>query len=105
MIESQDLRGIAVFSDLSDEQLAWLATQGEDIHAEPGDVLFREGDAAEHMFVFFEGELQGRNERVSDGQIFTASAGDVTGLLPFSRLNHGRFKTSWRRARRPGFRF
>lgn len=86
MIESQDLRGIAVFSDLPDEQLAWLATQGEDIHAEPGDILFREGDPAEHMFVFFEGELQGRNERVSDGQIFTARAPDVTGLLPFSRL-------------------
>jgi signal transduction histidine kinase len=86
MIESQDLRGIAVFSDLPDEQLAWLATQGEDIHVEPDDILFREGDSAEHMFVFFEGELQGRNERVSDGQIFTARAGEVTGLLPFSRL-------------------
>ena len=28
MIESQDLRGIAVFSDLPDEQLAWLAHAG-----------------------------------------------------------------------------
>jgi signal transduction histidine kinase len=86
MIETQDLRAIAVFSDLPDEQLAWLASQGEDIHAEPGETLFREGDPAEHMFVFFEGEFQGRNERVSNGQIFTARAGDVTGLLPFSRL-------------------
>ena len=86
MIETQDLRAIAVFSDLPDEQLAWLASQGEDIHAEAGEILFREGDPAEHMFVFFEGEFQGRNERVSDGQVFTARAGDVTGLLPFSRL-------------------
>ena len=86
MIETQDLRAIAVFSDLPDEQLAWLASQGEDIHAEAGEILFREGDPAEHMFVFFEGEFQGRNERVSDGQIFTAHAGEVTGLLPFSRL-------------------
>jgi signal transduction histidine kinase len=86
MIESQDLRGIAVFSDLPEEQLAWLAPLGEDVRAEPGEILFREGDPAEHMFVFFEGEFQGRNERVSDGQIFTARAGDVTGLLPFSRL-------------------
>jgi CRP-like cAMP-binding protein len=86
MIEAQDLRGIAVFSDLPDEQLAWLATQGDDIHAQPGEILFREGDPAEHMYVFFEGEFQGRNERVSDGRIFTAQAGDVTGLLPFSRL-------------------
>jgi signal transduction histidine kinase len=86
MIESQDLRGIAVFSDLPEEQLAWLAPLGEDVRAEPGEILFHEGDPAEHMFVFFEGEFQGRNERVSDGQIFTARAGDVTGLLPFSRL-------------------
>jgi signal transduction histidine kinase len=86
MIESQDLRGIAVFSDLPEEQLAWLAPLGEDVRTEPGEILFREGDPAEHMFVFFEGEFQGRNERVSDGPIFTARAGDVTGLLPFSRL-------------------
>jgi signal transduction histidine kinase len=86
MIESQDLRGIAVFSDLPEEQLAWLAPLGEDIRAEPGEIIFREGDPADHMFVFFEGEFQGRNERVSDGRLFTARAGDVTGLLPFSRL-------------------
>jgi signal transduction histidine kinase len=86
MIESQDLRGIAVFSDLPEEQLAWLAPLGEDVRAEPGEIIFREGDPAEHMFVFFEGEFQGRSERVSDGRLFTASAGDVTGLLPFSRL-------------------
>jgi len=86
MIESQDLRGIPVFSDLPEEQLAWLAPLGEDISAEPGEVLFREGDPAEHMYVFFEGEFQGRSERVSDGRMFTARAGDVTGLLPFSRL-------------------
>ena len=86
MIESQDLRGIQVFSDLPEEQLAWLAPLGEDISAEPGEVLFREGDPAEHMYVFFEGEFQGRSERVSDGRLFMARAGDVTGLLPFSRL-------------------
>jgi signal transduction histidine kinase len=86
MIESQDLRGIPVFSDLPEEQLAWLAPLGEDISAEPGEVIFREGDPAEHMYVFFEGEFQGRSERVSDGRMFTARAGDVTGLLPFSRL-------------------
>jgi signal transduction histidine kinase len=86
MIESQDLRGIAVFSDLPEEQLAWLAPLGEDIRAEPGEIIFREGDPADHMYVFFEGEFQGRSERVSDGRLFMARAGDVTGLLPFSRL-------------------
>ena len=86
MIETQDLRRIAVFSDLPEDQLEWLAQQGEDRCAGPGDILFREGDPAEYMYVFFEGEFQGRSERASDGRYFIARAGDVTGLLPFSRL-------------------
>jgi signal transduction histidine kinase len=97
------LRGIAVFSDLPDEQLAWLAEQGEEVRAEAGDVLFREGDAAEHMFVFFEGEFEGRSSRASERRIFHARAGDVTGLLPFSRLQRlqgsGRATTRLRLAR------
>jgi signal transduction histidine kinase len=103
MIEARDLRGIAVFSDLPDEQLAWLAEQGEEVRAEAGDVLFREGDAAEHMFVFFEGEFEGRSSRASERRIFHARAGDVTGLLPFSRLQRlqgsGRATTRLRLAR------
>ena len=86
MIEAQDLRRITVFSDLPEDQLAWLAEQGEEVRAQAGEILIREGDPAEHMFVFFEGELQGRSERASDGRTFAARAGDITGLLPFSRL-------------------
>ena len=86
MIETRDLRGISVFYDLPEEQLAWLAAQGEEVRAEAGDVLFREGDPAEHMFVFLEGEFEGRSERAADRRVFHARAGDVTGLLPFSRL-------------------
>jgi signal transduction histidine kinase len=83
MIETRDLRNIAVFSDLPEEQLAWLAEQGEDVRAAPGEVVFREGQPADHMFVFLEGELEGRG---AEQRIFHAVAGDVTGLLPFSRL-------------------
>jgi signal transduction histidine kinase len=86
MIETSDLRSVPMFSDLPEEQLAWLAQQGEDIRAEAGAILFREGDPAEHMFVVFEGELQGRSDRASPGLNFSARAGDVTALLPFSRL-------------------
>ena len=86
MIEAQDLRKISVFSDLPEEQLAWLAQQGEDVRREPGEILFREGDPAEHMFVFLEGEFEGRGGRADGRRVFQARAGDVTGLLPFSRL-------------------
>jgi signal transduction histidine kinase len=86
MIESQDLRKIAVFADLPEEQLEWLAQQGEDTRAEPGEIIFRAGDPVDHMYVFFEGEFQRRGERPGERGIFTGRAGDVTGLLPFSRL-------------------
>src|SRR5215472_11441042 len=103
MIETRDLRAISVFSDLPEEQLAWLAAQGEEVRAEAGDVLFREGDIAEHMFVFFEGEFEGRSERAAERRVFHARAGDVTGLLPFSRLQKlqgsGRATTRLRLAR------
>jgi len=85
MIEIRDLRKIAVFADLPEDQLAWLVQQAEEIRGEPGEILFREGDPAIHMFVFLEGEFEGRTEK-GDRRIFYASAGDVTGLLPFSRL-------------------
>jgi len=89
MITTRDLRAIKVFEDLPEDQLEWFIAQSEEVSAEPGEVLFRDGDRADHMFVFFEGELQGRIERPGgDLRIFIAGPGDVTGLLPFSRLQN-----------------
>jgi signal transduction histidine kinase len=85
MIETQELRNIGVFSDLPEDQLAWLVSQGEEIRGEPGEIMFRYGDPAEHMFVFLEGEFEGRSPQ-GDRRLFYAKTGDVTGLLPFSRL-------------------
>jgi signal transduction histidine kinase len=89
MITTQDLRAIQVFADLPEEQLQWLIEQTEELFAEAGDIMFREGEPARHMYIFLKGELQGRVERRSgDFRIYFAKAGDVTGLLPFSRLQH-----------------
>jgi signal transduction histidine kinase len=87
MITTQDLRAIKIFADLPEDQLEWFIGQSEEVWVESGEVLFREGDPADHMYVFFEGELQRRAGRPgSDLRIYLAGAGDVTGLLPFSRL-------------------
>ena len=100
MIDARELRNIAIFSDLPEEQLAWFAAQGEELCAEAGEVVFRQGDPVDHMFVFLEGELEGR---AAEGRIFRAGAGEVTGLLPFSRLQKfqgvGRATTRMRVAR------
>ena len=80
----EDLQRIQTFADLPEEQLAWLAQQGNEVCLEPNEVLTRAGDPADRMIVVLEGELQFRR----DGGLVvgTGRAGDVTGMLPFSRM-------------------
>lgn len=87
MITTKDLRAIKVFADLPEDQLEWFIGQAEEVWAESGDIIFHEGEAADHMYLFFEGELHGRVGRPGgDVRIYIAGPGDVSGLLPFSRL-------------------
>ncbi len=81
------LRKIAVFSDLSEDQLQWFASSGEELRLVPGDMLIQEGDPADALFVILEGEIRGRRENAgADAASFLGRAGEVTGLLPFSRM-------------------
>jgi signal transduction histidine kinase len=87
MLTAGLLRANPVFQDLPDEQLQWLAEQGEDLRLAPDDALFHEGDSADYMYVFFEGEVTLRRSLADSlPRIFTMSAGDISGFLPFSRL-------------------
>jgi CRP-like cAMP-binding protein len=86
----EDLRKIAVFSGLPEEHLAWLAEKFEEVHLQPGEVFLREGDPAERLVVILEGEIRFQRSDIPDGPAFRASAGQVTGLLPYSRLTHYR---------------
>src|SRR6184192_799744 len=78
-----ELRAIPVFSDLPADGLEWLAGQMRMVNVQPGEILIRAGDPADHLLVLFSGEI--RAER-PDGIVYTARPGDVTGLLPYSRL-------------------
>jgi signal transduction histidine kinase len=81
------LRKVHVFEDLPDEDLAWFISQCQERRAAPGDIIVREGDLPEFMMVMLEGEMRARAEHGSpDGPVFTVQAGEVTGMLPFSRL-------------------
>src|SRR5258706_9212577 len=81
----EDLRKIDVFADQPEDQLAWLAQQGTEIHLEPGESLFEIGTAADRMFVFLEGELELRRD---GSPLIYIGAGEVSGQLPFSRMTH-----------------
>jgi len=85
----EELRKIPTFSDLRDEELQWLADHAEIQTAEAGEVVLHEGDPADSMFVYLEGEIDGRRESLGpDSPVYSAGAGTVTGLLPFSRMTN-----------------
>ncbi|HEV2493552.1 MAG TPA: ATP-binding protein [Terriglobia bacterium] len=86
----EDLRKIEVFADLSPDDLGWLAERLEEARFQPGDILAREGDPIEHLTAILEGEIRIQRGTGPDAIFFTAMAGEVTGLLPYSRLTHYR---------------
>jgi signal transduction histidine kinase len=86
---SQQLKTIPVFSDLPSEDLAWLASRMEVAQFNPGDIVVTEGSPADRMIVILEGEIAIQREQgVGDGRTYSAGAGQVTGMLPYSRLTH-----------------
>jgi signal transduction histidine kinase len=82
----QALRGVTLLADLADAEIDWLAENAEEIHLADGEVISREGEPAERMSIVLAGELRGRSEKSSVTRTFIAQAGEITGLLPFSRM-------------------
>jgi signal transduction histidine kinase len=56
-MDVEELRGIELFTGLTDDQLAELAEGGDEVPFEPGDVLFTEGDHADDWWVLLAGTL------------------------------------------------
>src|SRR6202051_4260167 len=86
MVEKSELIRVPAFADLPDDQIVWFLSKSEEIHVTAGEIYSHQGDPAGSMFVILEGQFQWRGEL--GGDIVTASAkpGDVTGVLPFSRM-------------------
>jgi len=86
MVDNSELRRVPVFADLPDDHLTWFLSQSEELQLKPGDIYVRQNDPAEAMFVILEGELQGRGEFSGEPIVIALKPGDVTGVLPFSRM-------------------
>jgi CRP-like cAMP-binding protein len=86
MVEKSELLRVPAFADLPDDQIAWFISQSQELHLKAGDTYARQGDPADSMFVILEGRLQGRGELAGEAVIFDLEPGDVTGVLPFSRM-------------------
>src|SRR5271168_4053897 len=86
MIEKSELLNVPIFADLPDDQIAWFLSQATEMNLKAGEVYSRQGDPADAMFVILEGQLQGRGELGGETIVFDLKPGDVTGILPFSRM-------------------
>lgn len=94
MVEKSELLRVPVFVDLPDDQLAWFISQSQEMQLKAGDTYSRQGDPADAMFVILDGQMEGRGEIAGETVAFSLKAGDVTGVLPFSRMK--RFTVSGR---------
>jgi signal transduction histidine kinase len=94
MVDKSELLRVPVFAGLPDDQIAWFLSQSQEMNLKAGGVYSRQGDPADTMFVILEGHLQGRADRAGDLFVFDIEPGDVTGVLPFSRMKE--FKVSLR---------
>ena len=86
MIDKSELLRVPAFADLPEDQIAWFLSQSQEEILKPGDTYIRLGDPAENMFVILEGEFQVRGEINGETFAFPIKPGDVTGVLPFSRM-------------------
>jgi signal transduction histidine kinase len=109
MAEAAELLRVPSFAGLPEDQIAWFLSQAQELHLKPGDNYAQQGDPADAMFVLLEGEFQGRGELAGDTFVLSLKAGEVTGLLPFSRMKQftlsGRAMTEARALRFPASLF
>jgi len=82
------LRQSPVFADLPDEQIDWFLSQSREVQLKAGGVYARQGDPADAMFVLLQGEFQWRGEFSGETFVRDMKAGEVTGILPFSRMKN-----------------
>ena len=86
MIEKSELLRVPAFADLPDDQIAWFLGESQELHLKTGDTYVRQGDPAEAMFVVLDGQLEAQGELGGQTVVLSITAGNVTGVLPFSRM-------------------
>jgi signal transduction histidine kinase len=80
------LKKVSQLNGLEEAEYVWLATHGTEVFADSGAVIFREGDPAHKMTILLQGEIYVRREHGGPAALFIGRSGQITGLLPFSRM-------------------
>src|ERR1700727_2137259 len=86
MVDKSELLRFPSCADLPEEQIDWFVSQSKELNLKAGDIYLQQGAPADAMFVILEGQLQVRGELNGETVAFDLEPGDVTGVLPFSRM-------------------
>src|SRR5271156_6503939 len=80
------LKRVAQLNGLADHEYEWLARNGVQRREPAGAILFQDGDPANKMTVLLKGEIHVRRQRGPMDSLFIGRSGQLTGLLPYSRM-------------------
>ena len=80
------LRTITPLEGLTDSEYEWLARHGSERIGETGALVFREGEPATNLNFLLKGEIHVRRRRSGPMALFIGRAGQMTGMIPFSRM-------------------
>ena len=81
------LTALPALRDLARDELAWLAEHGETERLEPGGVISRPGHPIPKLYIVLAGRIAVYRDRGTGAQlVMTWTSGDVTGMLPYSRM-------------------
>lgn len=86
-VSAEKVTKAALFQGLNDSEIKQVLSVGQVRVCNPGDIVFKEGDEAVHIYVVEEGKLDIRTPQKQT--VYTASAGDILGwsalMLPYMR--------------------
>ncbi|WP_425145232.1 sensor histidine kinase [Deinococcus sp.] len=83
-----DLRRIEALDGLSESELGWIAAHTEVRDFQDGGQVVRAGDAADHLFFLFEGQVEYTGELSGQPVHYVTRRGEVAGMLPHSLMTH-----------------
>jgi len=86
MILNSDLLLAPAFKDLPEDQITWFISQSKELHFKAGEIYSRQGDPADSMYIVLGGQIELRGEMAGEAFVFTLDPGEITGVLPYSRM-------------------
>ena len=86
MADISSLKTVPALKDIPDDQLQWLLDKSEIQDFEPGEHLFKRGDAIDKLQIVLKGNFNIKVEQNGEFRnVATIKEGDLTGNLPYSR--------------------